>query len=67
MNHWYWMEGLRSKEELEQLIAEEGSAVRVAKRVGCSRQTVSKAMKKYGLCRGDFGASKEARRRLSLR
>ena len=67
MNHWYWMEGLRSKEELEQLIAEEGSAVRVAKRVGCSRQTVSKAMKKYGLCRGDFVASKEARRRLSLR
>jgi len=67
MNHWYWMEGLRSKEELERLIAEEGSAVRVARRVGCSRQTVSKAMKKYGLCRGDFVASKEARRRLSLR
>ena len=67
MNHWYWMEGLRSKEELEQLIAEEGSAVRVAKRVGCSRQTVSKAMKKYGLCRGDFVASKEVRRRLFLR
>ena len=67
MNHWYWMEGLRSKEELERLIAEEGSAVRVARRVGCSRQTVSKAMKKYGLCRGDFVASKEARRRLFLR
>ena len=67
MNHWYWMEGLRSKEELEQLIAEEGSAVRVAKRVGCSRQTVSKAMKKYGLCRGDFVASEEVCRRLSLR
>ena len=67
MKHWYLMEGLRSKEELEQLIAEEGSAVRVARRVGCSRQTVSKAMKKYGLCRGDFVASKEARRRLSLR
>ena len=67
MTHWYWMEGLRSKEELEQLIAEEGSAVRVARRVGCSRQTVSKAMKKYGLCRGDFVASKETRRRLSLR
>ena len=67
MNHWYWMEGLRSKEELERLIAEEGSATRIAKRVGCSRQTVSKAMKKYGLCRGDFVASKEARRRLSLR
>ena len=67
MNHWYWMEGLRSKEELEQLIAEEGSAVRVARRVGCSRQTVSKAMKKYGLCRGDFVASEEVCRRLSLR
>ena len=67
MKHWYLMEGLRSKEELERLIAEEGSAVRVARRVGCSRQTVSKAMKKYGLCRGDFVASKEARRRLSLR
>ena len=67
MNHWYWMEGLRSKEELEQLIAEEGSAVRVARRVGCSRQTVSKAMKKYGLCRGDFIASEEVCRRLSLR
>ena len=67
MNHWYWMEGLRSKEELERLISEEGSAVRVAKRVGCSRQTVSKAMKKYGLCRGDFVASEEVCRRLSLR
>ena len=61
------MEGLRSKEELEQLIAEEGSAVRVARRVGCSRQTVSKAMKMYGLCRRGFVASEEARRRLSLR
>ena len=67
MNHWYWMEGLRSKEELERLIAEEGSAVRVAKRVGCSRQTVSKAMKKYGVCRRGFVASKEVCRRLSLR
>jgi DNA invertase Pin-like site-specific DNA recombinase len=67
MNHWYWMEGLRSKEELERLISEEGSAVRVARRVGCSRQTVSKAMKKYGLCRGDFVASEEVCRRLSLR
>ncbi|MEE1135811.1 MAG: hypothetical protein UHU36_02985 [Methanocorpusculum sp.] len=67
MNHWYWMEGLRSKEELEQLIAEEGSAVRVAKRVGCSRQTVSKAMKKYGVCRRGFVASEEVCRRLYLR
>ena len=67
MNHWYWMEGLRSKEELEWLISEEGSAVRVAKRVGCSRQTVSKAMKKYGLCRRGFVASEEVCRRLSLR
>ena len=67
MNHWYWMEGLRSREELSSLIEEEGSATRIAKRVGCSRQTVSKAMKKYGLCRGDFVASKEVRRRLSLR
>ena len=67
MNHWYWMEGLRSKEELEQLIAEEGSAVRVARRVGCSRQTVSKAMRAYGVCRRGFVASKEVCRRLSLR
>ena len=67
MNHWYWMEGLRSKEELERLISEEGSAVRVAKRVGCSRQTVSKAMKKYGVCRRGFVASKEVCQRLSLR
>jgi hypothetical protein len=67
MNHWYWMEGLRSKEELEQLIAEEGSAVRVAKRVGCSRQTVSKARRAYGVCRRGFVASEEVCRRLSLR
>ena len=67
MNHWYWMEGLRSREELSRLIEEEGSATRIAKRVGCSRQTVSKAMKKYGLCRGDFVASEEVCRRLSLR
>ena len=67
MNHWYWMEGLRSKEELEQLIAEEGSAVRVARRVGCSRQTVSKAMRAYGVCRRGFVASEEVCRRLYLR
>ena len=67
MNHWYWMEGLRSKEELERLIAEEGSAVRVARRVGCSRQTVSKAMRAYGVCRRGFVASEEVCRRLSLR
>ena len=67
MKHWYWMEGLRSKEELERLIAEEGSAVRVAKRVGCSRQTVSKAMRAYGVCRRGFVASEEVCRRLSLR
>ena len=67
MNHWYWMEGLRSREELSSLIEEEGSATRIAKRVGCSRQTVSKAMKKYGLCRRGFVASEEARRRLFLR
>ena len=67
MKHWYLMEGLRSKEELERLIAEEGSAVRVARRVGCSRQTVSKAMKKYGLSRGCVVASEESLRRLFLR
>ena len=67
MNHWYWMEGLRSREELSRLIEEEGSATRIAKRVGCSRQTVSKAMKMYGLCRRGFVASEEVCRRLSLR
>ena len=67
MNHWYWMEGLRSKEELERLISEEGSAVRVARRVGCSRQTVSKAMRAYGVCRRGFVASEEVCRRLYLR
>ena len=67
MKHWYLMDGLRSKEELERLIAEEWSAVRVARRVGCSRQTVSKAMKMYGLCWRGFVASEEVCRRLSLR
>ena len=67
MNHWYWMEGLRSCEELAALIAEEGTLTRIAKRVGCSRQTVAKAMKKYGLSRGCVVASEEARRKLFLR
>ena len=67
MKHWYWMEGLRSADELSALIAEEGSMTRIAKRVGCSRQTVSKAMKKYGLSRGDFIASPEVRERILLR
>ncbi|MBE6515408.1 MAG: helix-turn-helix domain-containing protein [Methanocorpusculum parvum] len=61
------MHTVRSREELSRLIEEEGSATRVARRVGCSRQTVSKAMKMYGLCRRGFVASEEARRRLSLR
>ena len=67
MNHWYWIAGLRSKEELSALIAEEGSVTRVARRVGCSRQTVAKAMKQYGLSRGCVVASEEARRKLFLR
>ena len=67
MKHWYWMEGLRSADELSALIAEEGSMTRIAKRVGCSRQTVSKAMKKYGLSRGCVVASEETRRKLFLR
>ncbi len=67
MNHWYWMAGLRSQEELQKLIDEEGSVKRIAERVGCSRQTVSKAMKKYGLSRADFVASEDARRRFFLR
>ena len=67
MNHWYWMEGLRSREELSRLIAEEGTLTRIAKRVGCSRQTVAKAMRKYGLSRGCVVASEEARRKLFLR
>ena len=67
MNHWYWIAGLRSAEELSALIAEEGSVTRVARRVGCSRQTVSKAMKQYGLSRGCVVASEEARRKLFLR
>ena len=67
MKHWYWMEGLRSADELSALIAEEGSMTRIAKRVGCSRQTVSKAMKKYGLSRGCVVASEESLRRLFLR
>jgi len=67
MNHWYWIEGLRSADELSRLIAEEGSVTRIAQRVGCSRQTVAKAMKHYGLCRGCVVASEESLRRLLLR
>jgi len=67
MKHWYRVEGLRSKEELERLIAEEGSMTRAARRVGCSRQTVSKAMRAYGVCKRGFVASEEARRKLFLR
>lgn len=67
MNHWYWMAGLRSQEELQKLIDEEGSVKRVARRVGCSRQTVAKAMKKYGLSRGCVVGSEESLRRIFLR
>ena len=67
MNHWYWMTGLRSREELQMLIDEEGSVKRVARRVGCSRQTVAKAMKKYGLSRGCVIGSEESLRRIFLR
>ena len=67
MNHWYWMEGLRSREELEALLLAEGSVSRVAEHVGCSRQTVAKAMRKYGLFRQGFVASEEVKRRLFLR
>ena len=67
MNHWYWISGLRSREELQALIDEEGSVKLVARRVGCSRQTVAKAMKKYGLSRGWVVGSEESLRRILLR
>ena len=67
MNHWYWIAGLRSREELQALIDEEGSVKRVAQRGVCSRQTVAKAMKKYGLSRGCVVGSEESLRRIFLR
>ena len=66
MNHWYWIEGLRSKEELEALIAEEGSINRIAKRIGCTRSSVEKAMHRYGLCRKNYVMTKEMRQKLNL-
>ena len=66
MRHWYWIEGLRSKEELEALIAEEGSVSRIAKRIGCTRSSVEKAMRRYGLSRKDYVMNKEMRQKLNL-
>lgn len=66
MKHWYWIEGLRSKEELETLIAEEGSVNRIAKRIGCTRSSVEKAMRRYGLSRKDYVTNEGMRQKLNL-
>lgn len=66
MKHWYWIEGLRSKEELETLIAEEGSVNRIAKRIGCTRSSVEKAMRHYVLSRKDYVTNEEMRQKLNL-
>ena len=66
MRHWHQIPGLRTKEELEQLIADEGSVQRIADKVGCSRQTVSKAMRKYGLHKKGYIISEETKRRFNL-
>lgn len=66
MKVWRKMEGLRSRDELLRLVEEEGTMVRVARRVGCSRQTVAKAMQAYGVKRREYVVSDEMRERLRL-
>lgn len=66
MVSWRKIEGLASREALAKLIEEEGTPLRIAKRLGCPKTSVKNAMRHHGLSGKRLVASREARKRLWL-
>ena len=59
--YWYLIPELLDRTTLQQLIQEELSPVRIAKRIGCSPYSVRTAMRHHNLKRG-YGKYRKRRR-----
>ena len=66
MRTWKDIEELAEKAALEALIEEMMTPIRIAKRLGCSRESVKTAMRRHGLKTKTFVVSEEMRERLFL-
>ena len=66
MRTWKDIEELAEKAALEALIEEMMTPIRIAKRLGCSRESVKHAMKYHGLNTKKFHIEEDMKRRLFL-
>ncbi|MBR5815435.1 MAG: hypothetical protein IKY77_04490 [Methanocorpusculaceae archaeon] len=66
MKTWRNIAELADKERLSSLINEERTPLRIARRIGCSRESVKNAMKHHGLHTKKFQIEDEMKKRLRL-
>lgn len=66
MKTWRDIEGLSERKALSQLIEEEGTPLRIARRLGCSRESVKNAMRHHGLKSKCFVVGEEVKKKLRL-
>lgn len=66
MKYWMDYDVLCVRETLEQLLDDEKTPIGVARRVGCSRQSVKSAMKYHGLSIQRVKMSEDIRKKLGL-
>lgn len=66
MKTWKDIAELADKTRLASLIECEHTPLRIAQRLGCSRESVKHAMKHHGLKTKKFSVDEEMRRRLRL-
>ena len=66
MRTWKDIEELADRKSLEALIDVENTPMNIAKRLGCSRESVKHAMKYHGLKTKKFHIEEDMKRRLFL-
>ena len=66
MKTWRDIEGLSTRDALLQLIEEEGTPLRISRRLGCSRESVKNAMRHHGLKSKCYVVGEEVKRKLRL-
>ncbi len=66
MKTWRDIEELSDRAALAQIIEEEGTPARIARRLGCSKSSVKNAMVFHGLKSKNWKAGEEIKKRLDL-
>ena len=66
MKTWKTIPELADKNTLASLINEERTPLRIARRLGCSRESVKNAMKHHGLRTKKFQIEEDMKKRLRL-